>query len=62
MLNKFSCVQDAEEHYHNIFKVMCQHNDDIPREPCRQAFYKVEGGKKVEEKKKFTYQKVSGLM
>ena len=46
MFNKFSYVQDAKEHYHNIFKVMCQHNDDIPKAPCRFAFYEVGGGKK----------------
>ena len=50
MFNKFSYVQDAKEHYHNIFKVMCQHNDDIPKAPCRFAFYEVGGGKKWEKK------------
>ena len=57
MLNKFSCVQDAQEHYHNIYKVMCQHNDDIPREPCRQAFYKVEDGKKQKKRKNLPIKK-----
>ena len=51
MLNKFSCVQDAKEHYHNIFKVMCQRNDDIPKEPCRFAFYEVEDRKSGRKEK-----------
>ena len=51
MFNKFSCVQDATEHYHNIFKVMCQRNDDIPKEPCRFAFYEVEDRKSGRKEK-----------
>ena len=57
MLNKFSCVQDAKEHYHNIFKVMCQRNDDIPKEPCRFAFYEVEDRKSGRKEKNLPIKK-----
>ena len=57
MFNKFSCVQDATEHYHNIFKVMCQRNDDIPKEPCRFAFYEVEDRKSGRKEKNLPIKK-----